>query len=312
MRLLGTLRVCFAAGTMSLAACGAVEQGAVADAGAPPPGAMSDAGSACAALAQCCSGFTGAAASLCNAVVQAGNAEDCAAQLAQLLAAGECTGTSPAGGADAAAGPDGFVSTGPDGSVSAGPDASATTTDATTTTEAAGHDGALPVPPAGVAGFAFVINGVVQHPLSCVSENWQFPPFPPGSNAVCNPNPGQAGCPGVTSVVIVNTGQVAVAYYATNLWGGGYVPGVLTGATPETAGVMNPGDSVDITAEFSGGITALVGSAEPFSAPDAGRFAFDEGTIPWPAGVAGSGGAATMYVAEIEVESACTKSSQQW
>jgi hypothetical protein len=67
----------------------------------------------------------------------------------------------------------------------------------------------------------------------------------------------------VTSVVLVNTGQVAVAYYATNSWGGGYVPGVTTGATPETAGVMNPGDSVDITAEFAGGMTALVGAFTP-------------------------------------------------
>jgi hypothetical protein len=125
---------------------------------------------------------------------------DCAAELAELLTAGECAGTSRPGGADAAAGPDGSVGVGPDGSVEAGPDGSVSagpdaSRDATTARDAAGLDGALPVPPPGVAGFAFVINGVVQEPLSCASQDWEFPPFPPGSNPVCNPNPGQAGCP---------------------------------------------------------------------------------------------------------------------
>jgi hypothetical protein len=116
----------------------------------------------------------------------------------------------------------------------------------------------------------------------------------------------------VTSVYVVNTGNVQVAYYATDSWSGGYVPGVPTGATPELAGVLSPGAYVDITSVFSGGITALLGSAEPFSPQDAGQYAFDEGTIPWPVGVPGSGGAPNMHVAQIDVEAVCVKPFQQW
>jgi hypothetical protein len=88
--------------------------------------------------------------------------------------------------------------------------------------------------------------------------------------------------------------------------------GVVTGAPLELAGVMNPGASVNITSVFSGGVTALLGSAAPFSSPNSGKYVFDEGTIPWPKGVPGSGGAATMNVAQIDVVAACTKSFHQW
>jgi hypothetical protein len=172
--------------------------------------------------------------------------------------------------------------------------------------------GGLGAPPLGLAGFAFVINGVARSPMACPSENWEFAPFPTSADSACNPNPNQVGCPGVTSVSLINTGKVSVAYYATNVWNGGYVPGVATGAPIELAGVMNPGASVNITSVFSGGLTALLGSAQPFSSANAGKYAFDEGTIPWPKGVQGSGGSATMYVAQIEMAAACMKSRQQW
>jgi len=170
-------------------------------------------------------------------------------------------------------------------------------------------------PPPGVAGVAFVINGVVQTPMSCPSDDWEFAPFPmlSGPDAGCSGDPNNPFCSGVTSVYLVNTGQVPVAYYATDAWlGMNYVPGVLTGASFEVAGVMDPGSMVDITSVYDGGITALLGSAEPFSNPDANRYLSDEGTIPWPAGVAGSGGATQMQIAEIEVFPACRIAIQVW
>ena len=172
--------------------------------------------------------------------------------------------------------------------------------------------GQLQPPPLGLAGFAFVVNDAVRSPMVCASENWEFAPFPTSADSACNPDPMRPGCPGVNSVYLVNTGKVAVAYYATNIWNGHYVPGVATGAPLELAGVMNPGVSVNITSVFSGGFTALLGSSQPFSSSNSGKYAFDEGTIPWPKGVPGSGGSATMYVAQIEVAAACRKSSQQW
>jgi hypothetical protein len=148
--------------------------------------------------------------------------------------------------------------------------------------------------------------------MTCPTDNWEFAPFPAGTAATCMPSSNDSGCPEVTTVYLANTGQVPIAYYATNLWSGNYVPGVLAGAALEMAGVMSPGAVVDITSVFSGGITALLGSAEPFSLQDAGKYAFDEGSIPWPAGVSGSGGAATMYTAQIDIETSCTKPFQQW
>jgi hypothetical protein len=85
--------------------------------------------------------------------------------------------------------------------------------------------GELGAPPLGLAGFAFVVNNVVRSPMACPSENWEFAPFPTSADSACNWDPMHPGCPGVNSVDLVNTGKVAVAYYATNLWSGGYVPG---------------------------------------------------------------------------------------
>jgi hypothetical protein len=163
-------------------------------------------------------------------------------------------------------------------------------------------------PAAGLAGFEFIVNGVVQRPLTCPSANWEFP-APPNtvtpsfmdggfSEYVCAT---PQMCPGITSVVIENTGQVSVAYIAQSSWNlpGHYEPGVPTGEPDQLVGVLAPGAKVDITSVFVGDITALLGSSDPFSPP--GKNVSDEGTIPWPAGVAGSGGAQFMSLAEIDM-----------
>ena len=53
-------------------------------------------------------------------------------------------------------------------------------------------------------------------------------------------------------------------------------------------------------------------TVEPFSSTDAGVVIEDEGTIFWPAGVAGSGGATVMHIAEIEVFSMCQSVEKVW
>jgi len=121
------------------------------------------------------------------------------------------------------------------------------------------------------------------------------------------------GCSGVTSAVLVNTGQLPMAYIAASLWNGtGYVPGVLTGDPSQLVGVLNAGAQVDITSVYNGGIVAVLGSADPFSSPAAAKYESDEGTIPWPAGVAGSGGATQMQVAEIEMRTSCGVANVVW
>ena len=90
---------------------------------------------------------------------------------------------------------------------------------------------------------------------------------------------------------------------------------MATGDPGQLVGTLEPGEQVDITSVYDasgGGIVAIVGSADPFSSPDAGKYAGDEGTIPWPAGVAGSGGATEMRVAELEVVSSCKKADVVW
>jgi hypothetical protein len=76
--------------------------------------------------------------------------------------------------------------------------------------------------------------------------------------------------------------------------------------------VFDPGSQVDFTSVAGSGIITLLGSAEPFSSPGAGKYASDEGTIPWPAGVRGSGGAWQMWLAEIEIRSTCGIAVQLW
>jgi hypothetical protein len=174
-------------------------------------------------------------------------------------------------------------------------------------------DGDVPLAPAGLAGFAFNVNGVVQTPMECPSADWEFP-WPPGEGTPM-PNPPISG---VESAFIVNTGTLPMPYLAQSLWdlGSHYIPGVSTGDNYQLAGVLAPAAQLDITSVYTGGVVAVLGSAEPFSSPDAGKYVSDEGTIPWPAGVSGSGGAATMNVAEIEVptspQSSCTAVDQGW
>ena|ERR1019366_409105 len=94
-----------------------------------------------------------------------------------------------------------------------------------------------------------------------------------------------------------------------------YVPGVATGEPSQLVGVLGSGAHVDLTSicdDNNGVVVAVLGSANPFSLPDAGRYVGDEGTIPWPAGVAGSGGATQMQVAEIEIFSSCRIADVVW
>jgi hypothetical protein len=181
--------------------------------------------------------------------------------------------------------------------------------------------------PMGLAGFAFVVNGVEQTPLSCPAESWEYPVPPPqasqgapvpdgapqGIDTICNGS--MPPCPGL-SVFLVNTGQFPVAYTAQTLWsvggGAGQPPGVQFGNTGELSGVLDPGQQVDITSVYVGAITAVLGSSRPFVDPDAGKYVADGAMIPWPAGVAGSNGASEMYVAEIEIADSCHTPSVVW
>jgi hypothetical protein len=183
-----------------------------------------------------------------------------------------------------------------------------------------------PRAPAGLAGFAFVVNGVVQTPLTCPAEGWEYPPpvgptgqpiievpseagLPLGTDTICNG--AIPPCAGLT-VLLVNTGQFPVAYTAQTTWSGWEPPGVPFGNTSELSGVMDPGASVDITSVYVGGIVAVLGSSHPFVDPNAGKYVADGTTVSWPAGVAGSGGATQMYVAEIEIEDACRNPATYW
>ena len=113
-------------------------------------------------------------------------------------------------------------------------------------------------------------------------------------------------------MVLANTSAVDLAYVAGPWWniGSVYSPGVNPGGQ-YTAGVLSPGANVDITPFYNGGAVAVVGSPLPFSSA-ASSSAADEGEISWPAGVSGSGGAATMYVAEVEVFATCGPAFKDW
>jgi len=175
-------------------------------------------------------------------------------------------------------------------------------------------------PPSGQAGFAFVVNSVVLTPLACPAYNWEFPAPPafqqfeggaPNAYAVCGQQ--TPPCPGISSALIINTGQVPLAYTAEPQWssgGGGYPPGVQFGDPMELSGVLSPGQRIDISSVWLGNITAVLGASEPFS--NMSHYVSDEGTIPWPTGVAGSNGATTMYVAEITLANSCHMPSIVW
>jgi len=174
----------------------------------------------------------------------------------------------------------------------------------------------------GVAEFAFIVNGVVQTPTTCPSEHWEFPPpaqLPDAPTTFGGPlYCGQGGaspgppCPGVQSVVIANSGQVPLAYFAASTFAAPTIPGILQGdAEPQLVGVLDPGGQVDISSVFVGGEVAVLGSSQPFSGPDA-SYASDEGVIPWPKGVAGSLGSSQMNVAQIDLEFVCSVVGQSW
>jgi hypothetical protein len=164
--------------------------------------------------------------------------------------------------------------------------------------------------------------------MSCPAESWEYPP-PAAQLAHPNIDAGLSGdtscsgsagwgpptppCPGL-SVFLVNSGEYPVAYTAQTTWSGGTgePPGVPFGNMGELSGVMAPGASVDITAVYVGGTVAVLGSSHPFVDPDAGRYVADGAAISWPAGVAGSGGATQMYVAEIEVVDSCRTPNAVW
>lgn len=228
----------------------------------------------------------------------------------------------------AATAPSSFDSSAPSPSGSPSPSGKFASADAPDTTNDAEATDASNLPddlssltpaPPGLAGFAFVVNGHVQHPMACPSDNWEFPPPAVPANTSladtgfdgCNFSP--PGCAGVSSAILINTGSTPLAYIAASLWNGvGYVPGVLTGESNQIVGVLDPGGKVDITPVYDGGSVAVLGSADPFSSPDAGKYESDEGTIPWPAGVAGSGGATQMWIAEIETRTSCALANKLW
>jgi hypothetical protein len=176
--------------------------------------------------------------------------------------------------------------------------------------------GAVQPAPAGLAGFAFLVNGVEQTPLVCPAESWEYAP-PEGQDSVDGSpgvvvcNEGRPPCPGL-QVFLGNPSQYPLAYTAQTSWAGSEPPGVPFGNMGELSGVLNPGDSVDITSVYIGGTVAVLGSSHPFVEPDAGKYVGDGAMIPWPAGVAGSGGASEMYVAEIEIVESCRSPNTVW
>jgi hypothetical protein len=164
--------------------------------------------------------------------------------------------------------------------------------------------------PPGLAGFAFIVNDKLQSPLSCPTANWEYPTAAAACNVMAPP------CPGIFDVQISNTSQYPLAYTAQSRWnigdGARQPPGVNFGNMGELSGVLATNEHVDVTSVYLGGIVAVLGSSAPFSGPDAGKYVADEGTIAWPAGVAGSEGSSTMYVAEIEVVDSCQTPTTVW
>jgi hypothetical protein len=176
------------------------------------------------------------------------------------------------------------------------------------------EEASFDAPPAatGLAGFAFVVNDGVLTPMACPDSAWQYA-MPSGETTSPPDHPPTSG---VKNAYIVNTGTLPLAYVAASLWSPGQEPGVLDGETYQIAGVLAPGTQVDITPVYVGGYTAIVGSSEPFMSLDSGHPVSDEGSILWPPGVAGSGGASLMYVAQIYVPfmppSRCMAESKMW
>jgi hypothetical protein len=307
------------AGGLLLAGCGAVAQGAGTDAGSGPkppeqgggsPTASSgftsgsgggtsvtttadagstttatDAGSgsnaACSALSACCDSLTTTGRASCNAAVASRDATECASYLSGVQAAGACgdagaVASSDAGGLDATFSTDaeshGDVANIPDASIDIGP--------------SPGLDSGV------LTSFDFSLGGTAQTPLNCPSADWEF-----------TSSSGTA--------ILKNTGPVPLAYLTeTNVWYGGaqYIPDVPTGSPGELVGVIAPGAQANI----SGFNTyVLLGSSLPFSV-QGDRTIQDEGTIPWPAGVPGSGGATVMQLAQMDIDNSCRPVAPLW
>jgi hypothetical protein len=171
----------------------------------------------------------------------------------------------------------------------------------------------VPPPPAGESGFALIVNGVVQTPLACPSNNWEFVPMDAAGHPLC---PSGASC-AITSVILKNTGAVPMPFTAQPTWSSGYIPGIATGDDRQVVGTLAPDGEADISSAFSPGVgnygatIAIVGGSLPFSDFDA-HYVSDEGTVPWPGGLDGSGGASQMWVAQIDVEPSCRLAPPVW
>jgi hypothetical protein len=186
--------------------------------------------------------------------------------------------------------------------------------DGTAPSDTGASDAAAPIdvdappPPPGEAGFAFIVNGVVQTPLTCPSNNWEFWPVDSSGAALCNT--ATSSC-SVASVVLENTGPAPMPYTAQPLWSSNVPPGIATGDTGQLVGVLAPGAQVDVSSAFNGGIVAILGSSLPFSQYDA-HYVTDEGSIPWPGGLDGSQGSSLMWVAQIDLEPSCRVVASYW
>ena len=127
---------------------------------------------------------------------------------------------------------------------------------------------------------------------------------------MCSVN-GQAmpPCPGLTSVLIVNTGSFPIAYTAQPLWETGYPPGVPMADPNELTGVL--GARGTHRHRFCLCWRNYRHARQQRAVLGSGQYENDEGVIPWPGGVA-SGGASQMFVAQIDVVGACEKLNGIW
>jgi hypothetical protein len=85
--------------------------------------------------------------------------------------------------------------------------------------------------------------------------------------------------------LLINDGQLPVAYHARRSWSSGsrYVPGVAKdGSSEEKVGTIFPGETADITAVFGGGVFVLIGSTRPFREGAEVEPLAGEGSIDWP------------------------------
>jgi hypothetical protein len=227
-----------------------------------------------------------------------GNSTDRAGTIAPDASSDAGAARSGAGSSDAS------VSSSPDAGASSSTDASASRSmdaGASSSMDAGVSDSGSP---SSLAPFEFVVDGVVQTPMACPYDHWEF-------RSACVDDASAPNTVCGDSTMLVNTGDVPLAYLAQALWTFAvhYEPGVAS-APSQLVGVLAPGAQVDLSSVYAGGIVALVGRRRPFS--DA--TAEDEGAIAWPPGVE-SGGATEMYVAEITVPSwspGCTTVTQAW